>query len=265
MKIPKQKLNKVQKIRILNLDFSSISKQELLLNMDNGVLFTANIDHMIKLQKDEEFYKAYKNAEWVVCDSRVLKLTSFLLSPRIKEVIPGSSFFPDFCNFHKQNNNVKIFLLGAGPGVAQNAMKKINNRIGREIVVGAHSPSYNFENHADECSQIIQYVNKTEATVLVVGVGAPKQEKWIMKYKNEFENIELFMALGATIDFEAGTKKRAPQVLQKLYLEWFYRLMQEPGRLWKRYLIDDIPFFIKIVKQSLGLYKDPFEKINLKT
>ena len=95
---------------------------------------------------------------------------------------------------------------------------------------------------------------------LAVGVGAPKQEKWILKYKDLMPNVKIFMAIGATIDFEAGNVKRAPQWMSRYGLEWLYRLLSEPSRLWKRYLVDDLPFFWLILKQRFGWYRNSFEK-----
>jgi len=105
-------------------------------------------------------------------------------------------------------------------------------------------------------------INQTNANVLVVGVGAPKQEKWINEYKKSLPKIKNFMALGATIDFEAGIIRRAPYILQKYGLEWMFRLINEPRRLWKRYLIDDLPFIILILKQKMKKYNNPFIKKN---
>lgn len=120
--------------------------------------------------------------------------------------------------YHKDDPDCRIFLLGAKEGIAAKAMERINEKVGRQIVVGAHSPSFGFEKNEQECMDIIDIVNKSGANVLLVGVGAPKQEKLIMKYRDKMPDIKLFMALGATIDFEAGTLKRAPVIWQKL--EW---------------------------------------------
>jgi N-acetylglucosaminyldiphosphoundecaprenol N-acetyl-beta-D-mannosaminyltransferase len=219
--------------------------------LTKGVIITPNVDHLVKLQGDKEFYDIYQKADWVICDSTILSLGAKFLGRPVEEVIPGSSLLPAYCEFHKKNNEIKIFLLGAKTGVAAVAMNKINLRTGRNIVVGAHSPSFGFEKNEEECEKIISLINKTDATVLVVGVGAPKQEKWIYKYKDRFQNIRLFMALGATIDFEADSIKRAPEIFQKV--------LKEPKRLWKRYLIDDLPFFYLILKQKRGVYRNPFE------
>ncbi len=248
----------MKQIRILNIEIDNLSKNELLQQMQEGILVTPNVDHLIKLQNDKAFYEFYKSANWVICDSKIIALCSKFLNTPIKEAIPGSSFFTEFYNYHKENENIKIFLLGAADSVADRAMQQINERIGRNIIVGAHSPSYGFEKNENECNQIIELINRTDATVLVVGVGAPKQEKWIAKYKDRFTYIKLFMPLGATIDFEANNVKRAPKIFQILALEWLYRMCVDPKRLVKRYLIDDMPFFYYLLKQKLGLYKDPF-------
>ena len=248
-----------EKIKILNIDIQNLTRKELLKNLSEGVLITPNVDHLVKLQKDRDFYEMYQNADWIICDSKIVTLGLRFLGTPIKETIPGSSFFTSYYNYHKNNENVRIFLLGAAEGVADKAMSQINKRIGRKIIVGAHSPSFGFEKNVEECNDIIEKINATDANVLVVGVGAPKQEKWIYKCKDKFTRIKLFMPLGATIDFEAGNVKRAPKIFQALALEWFYRMCSDPKRLVKRYLIDDLPFFYYLLKQKIGLYKNPFE------
>lgn len=244
---------------ILNIEIKEINKCNLLENLHEGVLVTPNVDHLVKLQKDKEFYHAYQQAEWIICDSKILFLLSKLLKNPLPEAIPGSSFFTDFYEYHKNNTDCKIFLLGAAEGIADTARKRINKKIGREIIIGAHSPSYGFEKNPQECEEIIHIINRSGANILVVGVGAPKQEKWITKYRSQMPNIKIFMALGATIDFEAGTLKRAPMIWQKIGMEWLYRCLKEPKRLFKRYFIDDMQFFYYFAKQLLGIYKDPFK------
>ena len=250
----------MNKIRILNIDVLNITRQQLLENLHEGVLITPNLDHLIKLQKDKDFYDCYKKAEWVVCDSNILRLFSKLLKTPFVEAIPGSSFFTSYYMYHKDDADCKIFLLGAKEGVAAKAMERINDKIGRQIVVGAYSPSFGFEKNEEECKEIVNIINKSGANVVLVGVGAPKQEKWIMKWKHLMPGVKVWMALGATIDFEAGNVKRAPKIYQKLAMEWLYRFTREPKRLFHRYFVDDMKFFWYFGKQLLGIYKDPFAK-----
>lgn len=247
------------KITILNTSILRITQADLLYQLNRGVLITPNLDHLIKLQKDKEFYEAYRRAEWVVCDSRILYFLSKFLKHSFPEAIPGSSFFTSFYEYHKDDPNCKIFLLGAREGIAKIAMKRINERVGCQIIVGAHSPSFGFEKNEKECEALVDIVNNSGANVVLVGVGAPKQEKWIMKWKDKMPNVDIWMALGATIDFEAGTLKRAPMLYRKIGMEWLYRFFKEPKRLFKRYFVDDIKFFGYFTKQLLGVYRNPFE------
>ena len=250
----------MDKIRILNIDVLNITRQQLLENLHEGVLITPNLDHLIKLQKDKDFYDCYKKAEWLVCDSNILRLFSKLLKTPFVEAIPGSSFFTSYYMYHKDDADCKIFLLGAKEGVAAKAMERINAKVGHQIVVGAYSPSFGFEKNEEECKEIVNIINKSGANVVLVGVGAPKQEKWIMKWKHLMPGVKVWMALGATIDFEAGNVKRAPKIYQKMAMEWLYRFTREPKRLFHRYFVDDMKFFWYFGKQLLGIYKDPFAK-----
>lgn len=249
----------MRKTRLLNVEIDPITQNELLLQLNKGVLVTPNVDQIVKMQSDREYYEIVKRAEWSVCDSKILYLCSKLLRTPLPEAIPGSSFFPAFYEYHKDDKHCKIFLLGAMDGVAQKAMDNINQKVGRQMVVAAYSPSYGFEKKPDENDNIIHMINSSGANVVLVGVGCPKQEKWIDAHKSQMPNVDIWMALGATIDFEAGNIKRAPMIWRKFYMEWFYRFLQEPKRLFRRYFIDDMKFFWYFGKQLLGVYKNPFE------
>ena len=245
-------------MRFLNVDILSITEDGLLKTLKEGVLFTPNVDHLVRFQKDKEFYEAYRQADWVICDSVVLQRFSLLLKHPIVESIPGSTFFHKYCDYHREDEDCKIFILGGKEGVPQRAMERINQRCGRSIVIGAHSPSFSFVQDKEESEQLVQMVNESGATVLVVCATSPKQEIWIAKYRSLLPNVKLFMALGATVDFEAGTVKRCPLWLQRLGMEWFWRFCQEPRRLFRRYFINDMQFFWYFSKQLLGLYRNPF-------
>lgn len=244
----------MRKIKILNLEIDNFSKTEFLKEFKSGVLFTPNVDHLMKLQKDSEFQKAYKISDYKICDSQIIVYASKFLGTPLEERISGADLFPAFYNYHRDNQDVRIFLLGAGKGVASQAQRKINQNIGRNIIVGSYSPPFGFEKDRAECEHIVDIINNSGATVLAVGLGSPKQEKWILNYKESLSDIKIIMGLGATIDFEAGRIKRCPKWMGRVGLEWFFRLSREPQRLWKRYLLDDIPFFLLVLKQKFNLY-----------
>ena len=250
--------DKAATVNILDVEIDNLSREELLerLDVDGGVVVTPNVDHLMKLQHDAEFREVYEAVDFRVCDSKILMYAAQFLGTPICDKISGSDLLPWFCDYHRDNPNVKIYLLGAAPGVAKLAQQRINERVGREIIVEAHSPSFGFEKSPEECDAIIERIRASSANVLVVGVGAPKQEKWIVQHRSKLSNIKTFLAVGAAIDFEAGHKPRSPEFVTELGLEWLYRTMSEPKRLWKRYLIEDMPFFKLLFQQWLTAKRD---------
>ena len=247
-------------VRILNCDIHNITRQELLNSLKEGVVVTPNIDHLMRLQKDEEFYKLYKMSDYRVCDSRIIFLLNKALFPQkvLKEQITGSDFFPAFCQHHEKNQNISIFLLGGSESSVEIAKNKINERSSRNIVVDCYSPPFGFEHSIEENQKIIEKINASQATTIAVGVGSPKQEKWIFAHKDKLIHAKIFLAIGATIEFESGSLKRSPKWMSKCGLEWLYRMSQEPKRLVKRYLVDDLPFLWLYIKQRFGYYKNPW-------
>ncbi|ACK67576.1 glycosyl transferase, WecB/TagA/CpsF family [Rippkaea orientalis PCC 8801] len=239
-------------VNILDVAIHNLSTQDLLerLNRSGGVVVTPNVDHLMKLRKDSELQEVYRQSDYRVCDSKIVQYASFLLGTPIKEKISGSDLFPAFYQHNKHNPETKIFLLGAQEGIAQKAQQQINQKVGREIIVDCYSPSFGFENNKEECERILEKIRNSGATVVAVGLGAPKQEKWINHYKHQLPNVRIFLAIGATIDFEAGHKPRSPKWVSEVGLEWLYRLACEPKRLWKRYLIECMPFLWLIAQQK---------------
>lgn len=242
------------RVNILNIPIDNISMGGLLDELKHGgVVFTPNVDHLMKLQKDREFYRVYQDADYRVCDSQLIMYAARFLGQPIQQKVSGSDLFPAFYQRYSQDENVKIFLLGSLAGVAAIARRSINQKVGRNMVVDSYSPPLGFENDPLECAKIIEIINNSGANVLAVGVGAPKQEKWIIKYRSSLSEIKTFFAIGATIDFEAGSLRRAPAWMSSAGLEWLYRLLSEPGRLWRRYLVEDLGFFILIFRQKLQM------------
>ncbi|MCC0176443.1 WecB/TagA/CpsF family glycosyltransferase [Waterburya agarophytonicola K14] len=245
---------KAKRVNILDIQIDNIGMQELLEKLRvGGVVFTPNVDHLVKLQKDRQFYWVYQEADYRVCDSQLIMYASRFLGKPIGEKVSGSDLFPAFYQRYGNDENVKIFLLGGLEGVAEQARHNINQKVGRNMVVETYSPPYGFEKDPMECQKIIDLINNSGASVLAVGVGAPKQEKWICRYRSRLTSIKTFLAIGATIDFEAGNLKRSPAWMSSIGLEWLYRLVSEPGRLWKRYLVEDLAFFVLIFRQKFNL------------
>lgn len=248
----------VNRVNILNIAIDNLSSTELLDQLqEGGVVFTPNVDHLMRLQHDREFYQAYRSATYRICDSQVLMYAARWLDRPLQEKLSGSDFFAQFYTHYAYDESVTMFLLGAAPGVACVARDRINAKVGRNMAIAAHSPSYGFEANDVECKAIVDAINRSKATVLAVGVGSPKQELWIAKYRSQLKHIRIVFAIGATLDFEAGHKQRSPQWFSHTGLEWLFRLVSEPRRLWKRYLVDDLPFVWLALQQKLGRYRAP--------
>lgn len=216
--------------------------EELILNKKPSYVVTPNVDHIVKLETDKEFQDVYKNADLILTDGTPLIWISKMKGNPIKEKISGSDFFPKICE-RAAEKGYSVFLLGAAEGVAAKAAENLREKYKGLNIVGTYSPSYGFEKKDNEIKYIIKMINDVKPDILAVGLGAPKQEKFIYKYKNQL-SVPISLAIGASIDFEAGNIKRAPKWMQKNGLEWFYRLCKEPKRMFKRYIIDDL----KIIK-----------------
>jgi len=218
--------------------------EKLILKREPSYIVTPNVDHIVKLETDVLFQEVYNNANLCLTDGMPLIWISKILGNPIKEKISGSDIFPKLCELSSKKG-YKLFLLGANIGIAEKAAENLKNKYEGLSIVGTYSPTYGFEEKEDEINKIIEIVNKMQPDILAVGLGAPKQEKFIYKYREKL-NVPVSLAIGATIDFEAGNIKRAPKWMQRIGLEWFYRLYKEPKRMFKRYLVDDMKI-IKIV------------------
>jgi N-acetylglucosaminyldiphosphoundecaprenol N-acetyl-beta-D-mannosaminyltransferase len=249
-----------EKIQLLNVKVDNITMNELVENFDKGMLLTMHVDMIMKLQQDQDFYNIIPKFDLVTCDSQFLYWGAKLLGYPIKERVSGSDFFPHYYNRHKDDPSIKIFICGAKPGVAEIAQEKINAKIGRKMVVGNYSPHFQFDQDAEELERMVDTINSSGATVLLVGLGAGRQEKFLVKYRDRLTNIHTFLPLGGTIDYEAQTLKRPPQWVTDWGMEWLYRLLLEPKMRWKRYIIHEPPVIWNLLLQRLGLYKNPFSK-----
>jgi N-acetylglucosaminyldiphosphoundecaprenol N-acetyl-beta-D-mannosaminyltransferase len=243
--------------RLLNAWVDNLALEDLLDLLDEGVLFTINPEHLYQLQRSPEFAEAYANATYVSCDSVYVFKVIQLLGRGIEHCASGSDIVPAFCRRHADNPAVTIFLLGAKPGVAEKARARINQLAGREIVVGAHGPSFDFLEDEQETSAAIEMVNRSGATCLIVGLSAPKQEIWINRNRARMPNVKVCMGVGATIDYEAGAVRRAPQWMRHNGLEWIYRVVTEPRRYARRYA-RNTEFFWLAFLDGIGLYRSPF-------
>lgn len=246
-----------QKVRLLNVDFDDITMAELLERRE-GTIITVHVDSMAKLQKDQEFYDVVKRFDVVTCDSQILYFAAKLLRRPVQERVSGSDYFPLFYRRYAEDADITVFLCGAMEGIAETARQRINATVGREIIVGAYGPPEGWWSNPAEIDHILELVNESGATVLLVGLGAGRQELFIHDHREDLPNVKLFLPLGGTIDYEADAVRRPPPMVTTIGLEWLWRLAREPRRRWRRYVLHQPPVLYHLVRQAFGRYKDPF-------
>lgn len=209
---------------------------------DCKYVVTPNVDHVVQLETNAAFKQAYDHAAMVVADGKPVVLASKILGKPLPETVPGSDLVPNiFERFQQQQLPLRIYLLGAMPGVGEVAAANIKATWPMVEVVGILSPDFGFEKDPAYCDRICQSVAEAKADLLVIGLGAPKQEIWVDKHAHKLP-VKVALCVGATIDFLAGNKPRAPMWMRKTGLEWLHRMCSEPKRLVKRYAVDAIIF-----------------------
>ena len=214
----------------------------------NGYVVTPNIDHIVKLESDQLLQKVYADADIILTDGKPMIWMSRLYGTPIKEKVSGSDLFPNLCRL-AAGKGYRVFLLGAAEGVAAKAALNLQNKFPGLIIAGTYSPPFGFEKDEKELQNILRIVTEAKPHILIVGLGCPKQEKFIYNYKDEL-NVPVSLGLGASIDFEAGILKRAPKWMADHGFEWFYRIVQDPKRMAKRYFVDDM----KIIRLFFKYY-----------
>lgn len=244
------------RIKFMNTEIDNLTMDEALDAIDkiimqdkNAFVVTPNVDHIVQLEKGGELCEAYKQADLILCDGKPLIWISKWYGTPIKEKISGSDLFPRLCE-RAAREGYRLFFLGAAEGVAAKAAENLKKKYYGLDVVGAYSPPIGFEKNEEELNKIEKMIKEKSPHILVVALGCPKQELFIL-HNRERLGVPISLGLGASLDFEAGNIKRAPKWMANHGLEWLYRITQDPKRLVKRYLVDDT----KILKLAIKYKK----------
>lgn len=262
-KMPVVARRKFMNICLDDITFEEAVRQIGVLACAHGkhYVVTPNVDHVVKIEKDLEFRKIYEDADLILTDGTPLMWIAESLGCPIKEKIPGADMLPRVCEMAAKEGHT-MFLLGAAKGVAEAAKRKLTQKYPGLKIVGTYSPPMGFEREEKEVEKAIRIINQKKPQILVVGLGSPKQEKFIYRYRDKME-FHVALPFGAAIDFEAGMVKRAPLWMRRLGLEWLFRFFQEPGRLFRRYFMDDMKIFWLAWKyryEIIRLWDDSAEK-----
>ncbi len=216
----------------------------LICQAKGGSVFTPNIDHVVNAEHNSCFRQAYQKASLCLVDGTPLMWASRLLGTPLPEKVSGSDLVIPLLERASQKG-WRLFLMGGEAGVAHQAAEKLQQRFPLTIV-GIESPRISLAaDDPDDSIAMLAKIKEARPDLLLVALGSPKQELWIDRNLNKLRPA-VAVAVGAGLDFVAGTVSRAPPWISKLGMEWLYRMAQEPRRLWRRYLVND-PKFLKIL------------------
>lgn len=197
-----------------------------------------NTDVIIKIKNDEYLKRITDEADLTLVDGKPLIWIANWLKHPVKEKISGSDLVPRLCRI-AADKGYTIFIVGGKNGVADKAKMNLERTFAKIKIVDTYSPPFGFENDENELEKINRRISNASPDIVIACFGCPKQEKWVYENYKKYNAIVSICA-GATVDFLAGSVKRAPKWMSDHGLEWFYRFLQEPKRMFKRYFVDDM-------------------------
>ena len=218
---------------------------------DGGAIFTPNVDHVVLADSDERFRRAYRRASLSFADGVPLVWTSRLLGKKIPEKLSGSDMLLPIVQLAAEQH-WSVYLLGGQPTAAAIAASRLQEMCGVHVVGVDESFVSADGSHANDRA-VIERIKAAKPDVLFVALGTPKQELFIARWLHELKPT-VCIGVGATLDFISGHQSRAPRWVSNAGLEWAYRLVRDPRRLWRRYLIRG-PRFIGILWRTARLLR----------
>lgn len=212
---------------------------------------TANVDFLAIARRRPRFARILDTADLVLCDGKPLQWASRIQGRPIPARITGMDLVLATAQ-HSARRGYRLYLMGAGPGVAARAAQRLRQVVPGVVIAGAMSPSVGVFDGAED-HRIVERIRAARPDALFVALGAPRQEEWIHDHLDEL-GVPLCAGVGGVFDFLAGETRRAPAWIQRAGMEWAFRLAQEPTRLWRRYLVHDLPICVALLTQQASVH-----------
>lgn len=238
------RIHALTRVRLLELI------EQTILGHRRALIANVNV-HAMNLAYEQPWFRAFLNqSDLVFCDGFGVKWGAWLLGQYLPERITYADWTWQLAEF-AEARGFTFFLLGAEPHVAEQAAEKMRARFPRLQVVGTQHGYFNQTPQSAENEAVLRAINAAQPNLLILGMGMPKQEKWLLE---NWARIDANVALtgGAVFDYVSGALRRGPRWMTDHGFEWLARLVIEPHRLWKRYLIGNPLFMWRLIKQRLG-------------
>jgi N-acetylglucosaminyldiphosphoundecaprenol N-acetyl-beta-D-mannosaminyltransferase len=211
-------------------------------------IVTANLDFVAIARKRPAFAEVIRSADLVLCDGKPLQWAAHMQGYPIPSRVTGMDLVLRTAMLSAGGAGYRIFLLGGAPGIAKRAAAELNALFPGAHIAGCCTPPQG-EFSEEENAHIIELIRAARTDALFVALGAPRQDEWIYEHLDDL-GVPLCAGIGGVFNFLAGVTKRAPDWMQRAGLEWAFRLGQEPQRLWKRYLVNDLPIFLELLARQ---------------
>ena len=231
-------------------DINLVTKQIITWSKDrtSAYVCVSNVHMCMETFDNEEFKVIVNQSDLTVPDGRPIFWAQKLLGHPTARQVRGTDLTLELCKL-SSNNNIPVGFIGGKEETLKVLKNRLKAKYKNKNINYSFSPPFR-DLHNDEKLEIINNINDSKIKILFVGLGCPKQEKWMAKNKKNLNCV--MIGVGAAFDFIAGNKKNAPKRIQSIGLEWFFRLISEPKRLWKRYLKHNPRFIWYIILQLLG-------------
>lgn len=238
-----------QRIKMLNTYVDALTMEETILEVKEVIENRKCIQHVVinaakvnLIQQDEVLRDIVNNCELINADGQSILWAAKKLGYSLPERVTGIDLFQNLIEVSAEEG-YKVFFFGAKEEVVKKVVQICQNKYPNLKIAGYRNGFFN----ENESKSIAECIRNSEADLLFVAFSSPKKEYWINKYK-DFMQVPFCMGVGGSFDVIAGITKRAPKWMQKYGMEWFYRLIQEPKRMAKRYLIGNFQFLWNLIK-----------------
>jgi N-acetylglucosaminyldiphosphoundecaprenol N-acetyl-beta-D-mannosaminyltransferase len=215
-----------------------------------GTVITPNLDILRRYVVEPDVRRHFEQADVVVADGMPLVWAASLAGNALPGRVAGSDLIWSVSRACVPAE-LSIFLLGGSPESVERAADRLQDACPGLRLAGRHSPPFGFEDDRTEMAKIIEVLGTTRPDIVFVGLGFPKQENLIEELRPLFPTV-WFLGVGISIDLVAGEVDRAPEWVQRSGLEWVHRLLQEPRRLFRRYLVHGLPFAVRLLAWSVA-------------